>query len=274
MTSRRPDQQNEAMPSANINFGSRTDVGTHRELNEDAVLAAPPVFAVADGMGGHAAGEVAAALAIAQLRILAELADIHPEHILQAVASANRAIMAHELDREETIGMGTTVSGLCLGTVGGTPHWFVFNVGDSRVYHYAHGVLRQVTVDHSEVAELLAAGRITAEQAKSHPLRNVITRSLGSDPAPTADVWVLPVLAGERFLICSDGLTLEVPEEQLVELLGRGTGAQDTADLLVNTALAAGGRDNVSAVVVDIEPSEARQPVDVTTSPRGYREDM
>lgn len=252
-----------------VSFGARTDIGGHRELNEDAVLATLPIFVVADGMGGHAAGEVAAGLAVDQLARLADLPEVRPEDVLRAVDDANAAIMAYELDRHETIGMGTTVSGICLGSVGGTAHWFVFNVGDSRVYQYASGVLRQVTTDHSEVAELMAAGRITAEQAKHHPLRNVITRSLGTDPAPAPDMWVLPVVEGERFLICSDGLTLEVPEEQMGELLGRGASAQDTADLLVNTAVAAGGRDNVSVVIVDIERSDARQPVDVTTSPRG-----
>jgi len=253
-----------------VSFGARTDIGGHRELNEDAVFAALPVFAVADGMGGHAAGEVAAGLAIDQLARLADLPEVHPEDVLRVVDDANAAIMAYEIDRAETIGMGTTLSGICLGWVGGTAHWFVFNVGDSRVYQYASGVLRQVTTDHSEVAELMAAGRITAEQAKHHPLRNVITRSLGTEPAPAPDMWVLPVVEGERFLICSDGLTLEVPEDQLGELLGRGSTAQDTADLLVHTAVAAGGRDNVSVVVVDIERSDARQPVDVTTSPRGH----
>jgi protein phosphatase len=252
-----------------LSYGARTDVGCLRELNEDAFLAQPPLFLVADGMGGHAAGEVAAALAIEQLGVLAGHEDLHPDDVVRAVSAANESIKAREAVQAETAGMGTTVSGVCLGVVAGTPHWFVFNVGDSRVYQLAEGVLRQLTVDHSEVAELLAAGRITPEQVANHPLRSVITRSLGTDPAPTPDMWVLPVVEGERFLICSDGLPTEVDDRQIAELLTQAGSAQEAADRLVAAAIAAGGRDNVSAVVVDVLPSSEPAELDIATSPRG-----
>lgn len=252
----------------NVSFGARTDVGGHRDLNEDAVLTASPIFMVADGMGGHAAGEVASALAVEQMGALAGRADLHADDVLRAVRAANESIMARESEQAETAGMGTTVSGVCLGTVGGSPHWFVFNVGDSRVYELAEGTLRQLTVDHSEVAELILAGRITVAEARSHPLRNVVTRSLGMDPPPAPDVWVLPVAAGQRLLVCSDGLPLEVSDEQIADLLAVAVTPQQAADALVDAAIAAGGRDNVSAVVVDVLPSHEAAAVDIATAPR------
>jgi len=252
----------------NVAYGARTDVGGHRDLNEDAVLATSPIFMVADGMGGHAAGEVASALAVEQMGTLAGHADLRPDDVLRAVHAANDSIMARESEQVETAGMGTTVSGVCLGTVGGSPHWFVFNVGDSRVYELVDGILRQLTVDHSEVAELISAGRITAAEARNHPLRNVVTRSLGSEPPPVPDMWVLPVVEGQRLLVCSDGLPLEVSDEQILTLLRDAATPQQAADALVNTAVAAGGRDNVSVVVVDVLPSRETAVVDVATAPR------
>jgi serine/threonine protein phosphatase PrpC len=252
----------------NVSFGVSTDAGTRRDLNEDAVLAVSPIFAVADGMGGHAAGEVASALAIEKMSVLAGRSDVRPDDVLQALDEANAAILAYERDAAETTGMGTTITGVCLGMVAGSPHWVVFNIGDSRVYRFADGELCQLTVDHSEVAELLAAGRITAQEALTHPLRNVVTRSLGVLPPPAADVWVLPVLPGERFLICSDGLPLEVPESMIAARLADESPAQDIADLLVSCAVSAGGRDNVSVVVVEVSSPDGDAEIDEVTAPR------
>jgi len=253
-----------------VSFGTCTDAGVRRELNEDAVLAASPIFAVADGMGGHAAGEVASALAIEKMSSLAGRSDVRPDDVLHALDEANTAILAYERDVAETAGMGTTISGVCLGLVAGSPHWVVFNVGDSRVYRFADGELRQLTVDHSEIAELLAAGRITAEEALVHPLRNVVTRSLGVMPPPVADVWVLPVLARERFLICSDGLPLEVPEDIIAAQLAEDSPAQAVAEVLVSAAVLAGGRDNVSVVVVDVSAPDDAAEADEVTAPRKH----
>jgi protein phosphatase len=249
-------------------FGAATDVGRVRELNEDSVLAVPDVFVVADGMGGHAAGEVASALAVERIGALAGREDLRPEDITTAIGQANDAILGCSAEHQENSGMGTTITGVCLGEVGGTPHWFVFNVGDSRTYRFADDTLQQVTVDHSEVEELLAAGRITAEEARHHPLRNVVTRSLGTDPGPVPDLWVLPAIEGDRFLICSDGLPLEVPEDHIADLLRRNLTPQESADALVGMAVAAGGHDNVSAVVVEIPTSDAPSAADISTSPR------
>ncbi len=129
-----------------------------------------------------------------------------------------------------------------------------------------------MTTDHSEVAELIAAGRITEADARNHPQRNVITRSLGGHQALVPDIWVLPVVEGERFLICSDGLPLEVDETQIMELLVQLPSPQDAADALVGAAVSQGGRDNVSAIVVDVLLSGFPQPADVTTAPRSQLE--
>ena len=191
-------------------WGAATDVGAVRDHNEDAVLADPPVFAVADGMGGHAAGEVASALALEQLSALRGRAELGDEDVRAAIGAANEAILSWSAEHPETAGMGTTVTGACLAGADGAPHWLVFNVGDSRVYRFADGILSQVTTDHSEVQELVDAGQLTADQAEHYIRRNVVTRSLGSEPAPAADIFPLQVGAGESFLICSDGLTNEV----------------------------------------------------------------
>ena len=251
-----------------VSFGTCTNAGARRELNEDAVLAASPVFAVADGMGGHAAGEVASALAIERMSVLAGRDGLRPDDVLHALDEANTAILTHERTATETTGMGTTISGVCLGTVAGSPHWVVFNIGDSRVYRFAHGELSQLTVDHSEVAELLAAGRITQAEALTHPMRNVVTRSLGSTPPPVADIWVLPVQPGERFLICSDGLPLELSEQMIAAQLATTMAAQSIAEALVAGAVSAGGRDNVSAVVVDVSSPDGIEEPDEVTAPR------
>jgi serine/threonine protein phosphatase PrpC len=251
-----------------VTYAASTVAGAVRELNEDAVLADTPLFVVADGMGGHAAGEVASALALQQLAALRGQVDVRPEGILTAIEAANQSILDWSAARPETLGMGTTLSGVCLGEVGGSPHWFVFNVGDSRVYRYAAGSFAQVTTDHSEVEELVLAGRISAEEARGHPRRNVVTRSLGTDPAPTPDIWVLPAGAGETFLICSDGLPLEVEDSDIAAVLARELPPQEAVNMLVDMALAAGGRDNVSVVVVSVPASSEPQPVDVSTAPR------
>lgn len=235
-----------------VSYAAVTDVGQVREHNEDAILAEQNVFVVADGMGGHAAGEVAAALAVEQFAVLAGRADLRPEDLVQAVAKANEAILSVAARRGETAGMGTTVAGVCLGEDDGTVCWLVFGVGDSRVYRYGVDGLAQVTVDHSEVEELIEAGRLSPEDARYYPRRNVVTRSLGSDPAPTPDVWVLPAVPADRFLVCSDGLTGEVRDDEIAAIVEGNPDPQAAADELVAHALAAGGHDNVSVIVVDL----------------------
>lgn len=251
-----------------VAVGSATDVGAVRELNEDAVLTAPPIYAVADGMGGHAAGEVAAALALEQLAPLAGREHVHPADVLARIDQANATILACAAVRADAAGMGTTLTGVCLGEVAGSPHWIVFNVGDSRVYSYADDALVQVTTDHSEIEELLQAGKVTPEQARHHPLRNVVTRSLGSHPAPVPDIWVLPARTGDRFVLCSDGLSNEVDDAELASVLADRRSPQATADELVARAVHAGGRDNVSVVIVEVSAAGGSDEIDVSTAPR------
>jgi PPM family protein phosphatase len=251
-----------------LEFGSATHVGCVRDLNEDAVLTKRAIFIVADGMGGHAAGEVAASVALAYFAALGDRDDLRPDDIAAAIGEANAAILGSTAQHRENTGMGTTVSGLYFGTVAGSPHWIVFNVGDSRVYRFADDTLTRVTVDHSEVAELVAAGRITPDQARNHPRRNVVTRSLGTNPAPTPDTWVLPAMPGDRFLICSDGLTVEVADDDIAAVLRRAGEPQQAADTLVRLAIQAGGHDNVSVVVVALRVDAPDGSADIATAPR------
>lgn len=237
-----------------IGAGAASDVGQVRKANQDRALTSRAVFAVADGMGGHAAGEVASELAIARLAKLGEREDLTAGDVRAALVAANGDILADAERTAERAGMGTTAAGVAQVVVAGSLHWAVFNVGDSRVYRFMQGELVQLTADHSEVAELLAAGQISRAEAESHPLQNVLTRALGMPTAPESDVWVFPPTPGERFLICSDGLTLELSDGEIASVLASKADAQAAADELVRLAVAAGGRDNVTAVVVDYTP--------------------
>ena len=254
-----------------VQWGSATDPGRVREINEDSYLVAPNVFVVADGMGGHAAGEVASAMAVGEFRALAERSELRTDKIVDAITRANRQILESGRMHDSRRGMGTTLAGLAVVRAGGASHWAVFNIGDSRVYRYVHGELHQVSVDHSEVQELISGGYITPEQAKTHPDRNVVTRSLGTDPAPVPDVWVLPPIAGERFLICSDGLSRELDDTEIEKILHREPIAQEAATALVMRAIDAGGRDNITVVVIDFAGSLTdglAYEIDEDTAPR------
>ena len=240
------------IPLAGLRWGSATDVGLVREQNEDAFWAGDGLFVVADGMGGRLAGEVASALAIQQLGDYARGVGNTTADLVKAVTGANRAIVESGAQSGARRGMATTVTGLCL--VAG-PRWAVFNVGDSRVYRWADQRLAQLTVDHSAVQEMVAAGFLDADEARTHPRRNVVTRALGALPSPDVDVWELPVTPGERFLICSDGLTTELADDEIAEALASEPEPQAAADELVARTLRAGGHDNVTVVVVDVAES-------------------
>lgn len=244
--------------------GARTDVGHHRSLNEDALLVGERVWAVADGMGGHAAGDVASRLAVTSLMELDVLGELQPDEVSAAVIRANDAIVQHGLQHPEARGLGTTLTGLAEVSVAGVPHWAVFNVGDSRVYRYAGGTLQRATVDHSEVEELLAEGLIDAEQARTHPARHIITRSVGMRPSPPVDVWVLPQTPGERFLLCSDGLNSELDDERIAAVLAEHADARAAASALVEAVLATDARDNVTVLVVDVSGAGTSDPHEVT----------
>ena len=250
-----------------VRSGAATHVGRVRDHNEDAVLARGMVFAVADGMGGHAAGEVASRIVVDALDALVEQPPSSPDDVADLLRDANRRILDSQADRPEQRGMGTTVAGLTVVDAGGREHWVVFNIGDSRVYRLADNRMSLVTRDHSEVRELMDAGLIDANEAARHPLRNVITRSLGSDPAPSPDVWVLPPTPGERFVICSDGLSNELDDREIMLVARKYADPQIAADQLVAAAVRAGGRDNVSVVVVAVDAG-ADDDDEADTAPR------
>lgn len=240
--------------------GADSATGQVRRVNEDSYLALPPLYAVADGMGGHGAGDRASALAVEALAARARVRPLSVEAVLAALDEANQAILRDG----EADGMGTTITGLAsLETVGGS-HLMVFNVGDSRVYRMVGGRLDQVTVDHSEVQELVLAGALTRDQARTHPRRNIVTRALGSAPALCPDHWLLPAIAGDRYLLCSDGLFNELPDDRILALLAAGD-PQQAAAALVAAADGTGGRDNITAVVVDVDVDDDEAAEDDTT---------
>lgn len=238
-----------AMPS----YGSRTDVGLVRDHNEDSLAVSPPLFAVADGMGGHAAGEVASEIAI---QTLIEFAPDAPDgdELARAVVEANRAIIRAAQEGRGRFGMGTTMTAALLSGC----RLIVAQVGDSRAYLLHQGALQRITRDHSLMADLIESGSITEEDAKTHPQRSVITRALGSDPNTLPDIYEMNVAAGDRILLCSDGLSGMVDDALLESTLARIADPQKCANALVDEALAAGGYDNVTAVVVDVEGGAAK----------------
>lgn len=228
-------------------FGSRTDVGCVRDHNEDSLVVAPPLYVVCDGMGGHAAGEVASEIAV---RVIENRAPQHAdvEELGRAVEEANLAIIRAAREGRGREGMGTT----CTAAILEGERLVIAQVGDSRAYLLSKGRLQQLTRDHSLMADLIEAGHITKEEAKVHPQRSVITRALGSDPRMLPDLFELDVNPGDRLLICSDGLTTMLSDEEIAQLLARTADPQLCARQLVNAAIAAGGYDNVTVIVADV----------------------
>lgn len=233
-----------------LSWFALTDVGHRRETNQDSYVTAPPVFAVADGMGGHSAGEIASEAVVRRLAELGGSRPVGEEDIESALIDAVEDI---ELDAGESeLGAGTTVTGVFFGDDPELPSWRVFNIGDSRVYHYLDGELRQLTVDHSVVQHLLDTGAITPEEAEYHPHSNVITRAVGFNETPSPDFTGLELLPGQRLLICSDGLTKELTEVGIKHFLATTATAEDAARQLVQHALDNAGRDNVTVVVIEV----------------------
>ncbi|MXP22284.1 SpoIIE family protein phosphatase [Gordonia sp. HNM0687] len=241
-----------------LEWAAVCNVGRVREANEDAALVAPGKYLLADGMGGHDSGEVASETA------LLALADVHSLHdqtqtqleLIESLTQAQDRIgeIATETERRA----GTTATGAVLVTHQGTPHWLVLNIGDSRTYRLQGGVLTQLTVDHSQVQEFVDAGFLTPEQARVDPRRNVITRALGAGMVePEADFFSMPALPGDTILVCSDGLTGELPDEEIADILADANGAEKAAEALVAAALALGAHDNVTVVVVTVRAASA-----------------
>ena len=228
-------------------FGSRTDIGCLRDHNEDSLVVTPPLFAVADGMGGHAAGEVASEIAV---RVLSELAPEHPdvEALGRAIEEANRAVIQAAREGRGRQGMGTTMTAAMLEG----ERLVIAQVGDSRAYLLHQGKLQQLTRDHSLMADMIEAGQLTPEEARTHPQRSVITRALGSDAHLHPDIYEINVETGDRLLICSDGLSGMIFDDQIENTLRRVQDPQRCASQLVNEAIAGGGHDNVTVIVADV----------------------
>ena len=252
-------------------WAAASNVGRRRAANEDSFVAKPPIFAVADGMGGHSAGDVASAAVVTRLAEIATVPFLDTENIDRALARATDDIT---LEGETEFGIGTTVTGAALTLHDGDAYFAVFNIGDSRVYLFDHNELSQVTVDHSVVQELVDAGQLTRDEAEHHPDSNIITRAVGFGVVPTADIWLLPARPGVRLLVCSDGLTKEVSDERIRLHLAAGLTPVETGGALIDAALAAGGRDNITTIIVDVHeavPGTGLESGVEDTAPRGRR---
>lgn len=233
--------------TASISWGARSDVGLVRPHNEDSYLLQEPLFVVCDGMGGHAAGEVASAIAV---QTIGEQSPQTADDTLlgAAVEAANHAVIEAGEQGKGSPGMGCTASAIYIEG----SQMAVAHVGDSRVYLLRNGSLVRVTHDHSYVEELVDAGQITADEARTHPSRSVVTRALGSDPDMYADHFTLEVQNEDRIIICSDGLSGMIPDNRIEALAVSSALPQAAADNLVSEALVAGGSDNVTVIVVDV----------------------
>jgi len=240
-----------------LKWGAVTDVGRIRTNNEDQLLVADPLFAVADGMGGHAAGEVASQVAVEALRAAFDR-DHSADGLAEAVRIANRAVWDRAQEKSEYRGMGTTLTAVALVGDGDGETLAVVNVGDSRTYLLRDGELDQLTDDHGLVAELVRSGQLSPEEAEQHPQKNVLTRVLGLDEDVEVDCFQVVPYKGDRLLLASDGLTNEVTDAQMASVLRRLADPQEAAAELVRMAKDNGGSDNVTIVLVDVVDDDDR----------------
>jgi protein phosphatase len=234
-----------------------TDVGRIRTNNEDQLLVAEPLFAVADGMGGHAAGEVASQVAVEALRASFDRNET-ADGLADAVRAANRAVWDRAQEKAEYRGMGTTMTAIALVGEGDDEVLAVVNVGDSRTYLLRDGELDQLTEDHGLVAELVRSGQLSPEEAELHPQKNVLTRVLGLDEDVEVDCFQVIPYKGDRLLLASDGLTNEVTDAQMASVLRRLADPQEACAELVRIAKDNGGSDNITVVLVDVVEDDNR----------------
>ena len=240
-----------------LSHGAASAVGRVRAINQDDFGAGDDLFVLADGMGGHRGGEVASAEAVAG--VLGSFDDRTRAGLARAVDRANQAVFGRAAGDVDLFGMGTTLCALALARSEGGDVLAVANVGDSRVYRYGDGRLTQVSDDHSLVADLVRAGDLTEEEAARHPQRNILTRALGIESALSVDTWELPIQADDRYLLCSDGLFNEIDDDRIAALLAGHDNPELTAATLVRAAVDAGGHDNVTALVVDVDAAPSAQ---------------
>ena len=247
------------MIQVDLRYGAATHVGLVRSDNEDAHLATPPVFVVADGMGGHDDGDVASRFVIEEFGRLAA-AGIDGATAGREVAAAMEAVhvriddydAAHRAAGDPFFSAGTTAVAALLVEDVAEPYWLVANMGDSRGYRFAAGELVQVTVDHSLVQELVDAGTITADAAPGHPDSHIVTRALGGPVHHEPDLFTVPAEESGRLLLCSDGVSGMLAHDDIARILGEHRQPDTAAEQVVAAAVAAGGRDNATAVVVDV----------------------
>ena len=237
--------------SLGIVSGAASDPGRDRLINEDAWLATTPVFLVADGMGGHRAGNVASSIVVEKFDALARSGRVDADAVGACLSKCEAAII-DRIEGSVDAAPGTTLVAAIAVSLTGEAYWLIVNIGDSRAYQWADGSLQQLTKDHSVVQELIDAGEITEQQAHLHPERHVITRALGALEDSPADYSLIPMVAGSRILLCSDGVTSELGDEELAHVLSLGEPASEAARNVVARAVAAGGHDNVTAVVISV----------------------
>jgi protein phosphatase len=235
-------------------YAGASDTGRKRRRNEDSYVIAPPIFAVADGMGGAQAGEIASRLAAAALEDTDPGAQSGAERVTSLIQEANRRVHERAIADPSTSGMGTTMT---VALVEGTTVTFG-HVGDSRAYRFRDGAIEQITEDHSLVNELLKSGKLSPEEADTHPQRSVITRAVGTDPDVDVDSFTIDAEVGDVFLICSDGLTDMVDDEDIRSVLEKWHGDLDRATKsLVSAANRGGGEDNITVVAFEISEDGA-----------------
>lgn len=252
MTDEAPYAQSETFDDGERSFtwAARSDVGRRRETNQDAFLAEYPMFVVADGMGGHAGGEIASAAVVDQLRALLPMGGLTTEAIEAALERAKEEIVRHPETTDE--GTGTTLTGIFRTHVDGRARWVALNIGDSRVYQLRDGAIEQITTDHSVVQELIDSGRLRPEEADGHPYSNVITRAVGASEFTVPDYTALDPQDGDVFVICSDGLTKELTDYGIAHFAGAHPDPAEALAAMMTAALDNGGRDNVTLIVVRV----------------------
>jgi protein phosphatase len=235
-----------------------TDAGRRRRRNEDAYVCEPPLFAIADGMGGAQAGEVASRLAAAVLEE-ATGDERGEDRVRSLIQEANRRVFQRSNEDAAASGMGTTMTVALVDTSDGTIA--IGHVGDSRAYRVRNGELEQLTDDHSLVGELVRSGKLSPEEAESHPQRSVITRALGTEPDVDVDTFTIESAPGDLFLLCSDGLTSMVSDGEILSVLERSDDLDEVARALVDAANAGGGEDNITCVLFRIEAGSGEETV-------------
>lgn len=239
--------------TVSLTWYGATDTGRRREANQDAFLISYPLFVVADGMGGHIGGEIASASTVERLGAMVDKGKVGPKTIERSLLRAVADIVDHPEATDE--GTGTTLTGVYLDTDATRESWVTLNIGDSRVYLLRDGQLDQLTTDHSVVQELISAGRLSPEEAENHPYGNVITRAVGPSEKVAPDYVRVEICDGDRFVICSDGLTKELTDYGIRHFLDEHAEPEAAVQAMMEAALENGGRDNITIIVLDVQRS-------------------